>query len=151
MADGVLYLCGESTVTALQRRDAGHKRWDGPSGLSPQRPAFAHGTLYVGDLGDDEGLWALGKDGKKKWVFPVGYSIPQTPVVSGGLVYALDAEDGSERWSASTWTGRQKVSVVALGAATGATPDGSRRRRLGLDRGCVFHGGRVRVNAYWWQ
>ncbi|MFG3257541.1 PQQ-binding-like beta-propeller repeat protein [Streptomyces sp. NPDC048172] len=108
VADGVLYLSGESTVTALDAR-TGRKRWDGPSDFSPQRPAFAHGTVYVGGLGGHEGLWALGKDGKKKWIFPTGNLVDTRPVVRDGIVYfagndkrlyAVHANSGRKVWSA---------------------------------------------------
>lgn len=58
-----------------------------------------------------------------------------------GIVHAFDADDGSERWSTSTWSGRSEATlgdglvtaygfvyvstadgVVALDAATGAAP-----------------------------
>ncbi|MYV89961.1 PQQ-binding-like beta-propeller repeat protein [Streptomyces sp. SID1034] len=91
--------------------------------------------------------------GHKKWTLKKDLSTPHTTqiAVAGGLVFvgrtdppdgivhAFDANDGSERWSTSTWTGQSKArlsndlvtayefvyvtsadGVVALDAATGA-------------------------------
>ncbi|MER7793328.1 PQQ-binding-like beta-propeller repeat protein [Streptomyces sp. NPDC097640] len=107
VADGVLYVATKSTVTALDAR-TGRKRWDGPAEFSPQQPAVADGTVYVGGLGGHSGLWALDAHGRKKWTFPSEELVDSRPAVTGGIVYfasrdkhvyAVHADSGRKVWS----------------------------------------------------
>ncbi|MEU6051179.1 PQQ-binding-like beta-propeller repeat protein [Streptomyces xanthochromogenes] len=104
VADGVLYVATDATITALDAR-TGSKRWDGPLDLSPEPPTAADGTVYAGG---SDGLWALDAQGKKKWTFPTEELVDSRPAVTGGTVYfacrdkhmyAVHADAGRKKWS----------------------------------------------------
>lgn len=94
---------------ALDKRD-GSPLWDEPvtfEGAISSAPAIdAEGTLYVGSFGN--AITAVSSAGKVLWTFPTEEWVWATPLLTdgtlyvgdqSGMLYAVDAAEGSEIWS----------------------------------------------------
>ncbi|MGW1198546.1 protein kinase domain-containing protein [Streptomyces sp. NPDC002536] len=120
---GLVYSSGNDDTLYAFDAATGTKRWSVPfkrkagaeSWYRLQPPAFADGTVFVG--GSDYALHALdARTGAQKWDFVIGGPIlPSTPAVAdgkvyvadladslNGIVYAVDAGSGGQRWSVRT-------------------------------------------------
>ncbi|WP_330298308.1 serine/threonine-protein kinase [Streptomyces sp. NBC_00503] len=122
VADGLVFATANDDTLYAVDTATGAKRWSVPlkreagadPWFRPSPPVVAGDTVYVG--GGDKALHALdAKTGAKKWTYDInGPFIPSTPtVVDGrvyvadledmyGTVYALDATDGFQKWTART-------------------------------------------------
>ena len=172
---GTLYIgTSEGEVRAISLDD-GSTQWRFPlHGEERYRavygtPVLDGDTLYVG--GYDKVLYAIGLDGRDKWVEPLADAIVGGLAVSGGLVvvgtsdgivYALDAEDGSQQWRFQTGGKVWSTPAVADGVAyfgsldhsvyAVALHDGSQQWKFAASGAVaaspVVYGGRVYVGAF---
>ncbi|MER8068999.1 serine/threonine-protein kinase [Streptomyces sp. NPDC094034] len=89
VADGTVYICGDTTLYALHAT-TGAPKWRTPftSALHPT-PSAEGGTVCVAA---DTTLHALHADsGKKKWAFPADEPLRTGPLVSGPATYVTGA------------------------------------------------------------
>jgi len=155
----------KGNVYAMNAKD-GNTLWSTPSftgfGTVYSSPTVSNGVVYIGVEGAvDEvvlsttspyyGVYALGaKSGAQLWNFTTGYSVEDSPVVVGGVIYfvtyegnffALNAKNGLQLWNYTTgiptgnvfnvdsspdvvggvvYVGSDDGNVYALNAASGA-------------------------------
>lgn len=125
VVDGSIYYVGRKGGVYSKDASAGSERWKFEMGGSANEssPAVVDGTVYVGSYGGK--AYALSAaDGTEQWSFDTGktldnpdkFSIFSSPAVSDGTVYvttgrvgggrgilyALSASDGSEKWRYKT-------------------------------------------------
>ncbi|WP_254763419.1 PQQ-binding-like beta-propeller repeat protein [Natrinema marinum] len=121
VADGTVYQ-GGIELTALSAAD-GDVQWTRDLGNTITGPPTIVGdTIYV-PVGDGT-VAALERDGTPRWRQPIegrgqgwGLETVTSPAVAGGTIYvtnsgqitALEAETGSERWTAETYGNRPPV------------------------------------------
>jgi outer membrane protein assembly factor BamB len=110
VADGVLYVgTGSHTLVALDAA-TGARRWSVPFTSIGSSPLVANGMVYVpGIVGSEYGFLAFSAvDGSARWALPG--SLSSAASYADGLVYisgsdgilrALDAATGVERWRAT--------------------------------------------------
>ena len=106
VADGTLYIGGQSRVVAFDV-DTGRQIWERPvSGPAHGVPAVTENALYLGTL--NKRVIALDRvSGRALWVYEGDSPFPGSVTVQDGIVYAgsrggdvhaLDAESGSRLW-----------------------------------------------------
>lgn len=96
-------------VLAIDATD-GSERWRFETGQHTSTPAVSDGLVYVGD-GESETVYALDSDtGEMVWSVETDSTMRVAPTVvsdtvyvpsRGGRLYALDADDGTERWTSN--------------------------------------------------
>ncbi len=139
VADGAAYFAGQAgdTLVALDEK-TGAQRWStGSSGIN-SAPVAGGGLVYV--AGADTTIRAYhAQDGSPAWTFQTGGNV--SPVFStgaglafdggtlyagaqGGVLYALDAATGKQRWSVSVDRSIDASPAVAGGAVFVATESG---------------------------
>ena len=107
VADGVVYLGGQSRILAIDM-NTGETVWEGPaSGPAHGVPAVARDILYFGTL--NKRVIALDRaTGRTLWEFEGDDPFPGTLAVEdgivfagsrGGTVHALDANTGAQLWT----------------------------------------------------
>ena len=107
VVEGTVYIGDDGGTVHALAADSGGERWAFETGnLVRSSPAVADGTVYVGN--DDGTVYALRTtDGEPRWRYETGGAVRSSPAVAdGGVyvknlsdVYAVDAADGSERWT----------------------------------------------------
>ncbi|NUN96121.1 MAG: FG-GAP repeat protein, partial [Candidatus Omnitrophica bacterium] len=130
-ADGTVYLSERTTGDFFAFEDNGYSvvvKWVFPTnhpGDSPRRSGLDQDTVYLGTVGSDVVLHAIGLDGVPKWSreFPSGTYVGDpcitdaavyVTVDSEGGLYALDRDDGSLLW-------RRQVSPPGASFSEGVT------------------------------
>ncbi len=120
VADGVIFIGGQSRIAAYEA-ETGGMLWERPvSGPAHGTPAVAEGRVYLGLLGKQ--VLALDPDtGRTRWEYEGGSPFPGTVTVKDGILYAssrggdvhaLDAESGSLLWKVDA--GGPVVAPVAV-------------------------------------
>ncbi|HJT59580.1 MAG TPA: PQQ-binding-like beta-propeller repeat protein [Ktedonobacteraceae bacterium] len=145
VANGVVYISEATNNLVAIDAATGAKLWTYDVGrFLSASPVVANGLVYIGSFGDEEPFDAIDAvTGKTRWTYPMSSVFSSPAVANGivyvadgnGIVYALDAANGSERWTfqaqqniASSPTvvngvvyiGSDDGNVYALDAATGA-------------------------------
>lgn len=139
-ADGAVYFASQSadTLVALDEK-TGATRWSTGSSGIVSAPVAGAGLVYV--AGADEIIRAFNAtDGTPAWTFQTGGSaaVPLFATgaamaldggtlyagAQGGMVYALDAATGKQRWSASAGSPVDSAPAVAGGAVFVTTESG---------------------------
>lgn len=106
VADGTVYIGGQSRVVAFDA-ETGRQIWEEPvSGPAHGAPAVTENAVYLGTL--NKRVMALDRaSGRKLWVYEGDSPFPGSVTVQDGIVYAgsrggdvhaLDAESGSRLW-----------------------------------------------------
>ncbi len=111
IADGRLYIAGESSYFYCLDIESGEREWQKfISGGSESCPAVYEGKVYFGSNGID--LYCLDAEtGDEIWTFNTNSDVDSSPAVNDGKVYfgsnddniyCFDAETGDEIWSYHT-------------------------------------------------
>ena len=120
VADGIVYIGGQSRVVAFETA-TGRQIWEGKvSGPAHGVPAIAGDTLYLGTL--NKNVIALERStGQPRWEYQGDSPFPGSVTVHNGIVYAgsrggevhaLDAESGRALWEVGL--GSPAVAPVAV-------------------------------------
>ena len=128
VADGVVYIGGQSRVVAFETA-TGRQIWEGKvSGPAHGVPAIAGDALYLGTL--NKNVIALERStGQPKWEYQGDSPFPGSVTVHNGIVYAgsrggevqaLDAESGKALWEVGL--GSPAVAPVAVRTADCTLP-----------------------------
>ncbi|MFF7840471.1 PQQ-binding-like beta-propeller repeat protein [Streptomyces ossamyceticus] len=140
VADGVVYVGGETDFLYALDADTGALRWAFETGGNVNaEPAVADGTVYVPS--EDGNLYAVDVDtGRQRWKFRTGKGRSSPPTVADGLVYvggggrlpkgiggtyrddqeghvyAVDSGTGAQLWKSTTSSRVEEAPTVADGA-----------------------------------